>query len=71
MIWHNELKIKFILNFKVGDVSMVQALIVFGADVNQLNNLNESPRHIAANSRNKNRQGPTLYYTKLVQAQVL
>ena len=34
-----------------GDVSILQALIIFGADANKLNHKGESPRHLAALSR--------------------
>ncbi|XP_064478597.1 85/88 kDa calcium-independent phospholipase A2-like isoform X2 [Ornithodoros turicata] len=33
------------------DASVIQALIVFGADVNRINEKNETPRHLASTSR--------------------
>ena len=42
-----------LLCLKVGDVNIVKALIVFGADVNAVNIKNETPRHLATVSKSR------------------
>lgn len=39
--------------FQVGDVNIVKALIVFGADLNAKNKKNETPRHLATISKSR------------------
>ena len=37
------------------NIDMVRALIVFGGNVNAINDMKETPRHLAARSRGTNR----------------
>ena len=45
----------YIFVFQKDDIELVRLFIIFGADVNTQNRKNETPRHLAAVSKEKNR----------------